>query len=192
MGHGRIPAYFLSKHGWYWSLSLFEAGKSFILGIMDLCTIDGHNKVKGLSLSFQTAVRLCNLTEILLKMPSWKCHVIDTAPHQTKSCARLFYQDTVECLKMLLSNLLFGNFIDFSPYHMFTNAQCLIQIYSKWMSGNCHIPYDWPSQLWHSSPLLTPLETNSGMFSPRTHFWTSKHVLGSPLVILHFGYPLLY
>ena len=58
--------------------------------------------------------------------------------------------------------------------------------------ADCHIPYVRPSQLWHSSPLLTPLETNSGMFSPRTHFQTSRHVLGFPLIILHFGYPLLY
>ena len=58
--------------------------------------------------------------------------------------------------------------------------------------GYCQIPYNRPSQLWCFSPLLTPLETNSGVFSPRTHFQTSGHVLGSPLVILHFGYPLLY
>ena len=56
----------------------------------------------------------------------------------------------------------------------------------------CHIPYDRPSQLWWYSPLPTPLETNSGMFSPRTCFRTSGHVLGSPLVILHFSYLLLY
>ena len=58
--------------------------------------------------------------------------------------------------------------------------------------GYCHIPYDQPSQLQHSSPLPTPLETNSSVFLPRTHFQTSGHVIGSPLVILHFCYPLLY
>ena len=56
----------------------------------------------------------------------------------------------------------------------------------------CHIPYDRPSQLQQYSPLPTPVETNSGVFSPRTHFQTSRHVLGSPLVILHFSYLLLY
>ena len=58
--------------------------------------------------------------------------------------------------------------------------------------SHCHIPYDRPSQLRQYSPLPTPLETNSGMFSPRTCFRTSGHVLGSPLVILHFSYLLLY
>ena len=58
--------------------------------------------------------------------------------------------------------------------------------------GYCHIPYDQPSQLWQYSPLLTPLETNSSLFLPRTHFQISGHVLGFPLVILHFSYPLLY
>ena len=58
--------------------------------------------------------------------------------------------------------------------------------------GYCHILYDRPSQLWWYSPLPTPLETNSSVFSPRTYFWTSGHVLGSPLVILHFSYLLLY
>ena len=56
----------------------------------------------------------------------------------------------------------------------------------------CHIPYDQPSQLWCYSPLSTPLETNSSTFLPRTYFQTSGHVLGFPLIILHFGYPLLY
>ena len=59
-------------------------------------------------------------------------------------------------------------------------------------SQYCHIPYDWPSQLRQYSPLPTPLETNSGVFSPRTYFRTSRHVLGSPLIILHFSYLLLY
>ena len=58
--------------------------------------------------------------------------------------------------------------------------------------GHCHIPYNQPSQLQCYSPLPTPLETNSGVFLPKTYFQTSGHVLGFPLVILHFGYPLLY
>ncbi|KAF8123991.1 hypothetical protein EV363DRAFT_1085545, partial [Boletus edulis] len=76
--------------------------------------------IQGLGLSFQTASRLYSLTEILPKTSPWKCHVIDTSPHQTKSPTRLFYCDTMECLEMLLSTLLFGNSIDFSSYHMFT------------------------------------------------------------------------
>ena len=53
----------------------------------------------------------------------------------------------------------------------------------------CHILYIWPSQLWPYSDVIA---MNSDIFSPRTYFWTSGHVLGFPLVILHFGYPLLY
>ncbi|KAG6376024.1 hypothetical protein JVT61DRAFT_1988 [Boletus reticuloceps] len=62
-----------------------------------------YNKIQGLGLLFQTASRLCSLTEILPKMPPWKCCVIDTSPHQTKNPARLFYCDTVKCLEMLLN-----------------------------------------------------------------------------------------
>lgn len=99
---------------------------------------EGYNdlKVKGLGLSFHTAARLRSLVEILPKTPSWKCRIIDTAPHQTKLPVRLFYRDTVECLEVLLSNPLFKNSIDFSPYRVFTTAERLVRVYREWMSAD--------------------------------------------------------
>ncbi|KAI6046205.1 hypothetical protein EDC04DRAFT_2558364, partial [Pisolithus marmoratus] len=42
----------------------------------------------------------------------------------------------LECLQMLLHNLLFTDSINFSPYCIFTTAECLVQVYSEWMSGD--------------------------------------------------------
>lgn len=53
---------------------------------------------------------------------------------------RLFYRDTVECLQTLLSNPLFTNAIDFTPYRVFTTAQRLVRIYTEWMS--CDIAWE--------------------------------------------------
>ena len=97
---------------------------------------DIYNKIKRLGLSFLTTLKLCGLADILPKMPPWKCCVIDTSPHQTKSSIRLFYRNTMECLEILLSNPLCGNSIDFSPYCVFTNAQHFVQVYTEWMSSN--------------------------------------------------------
>ena len=117
----------------FFSLSLVCTSEFMVL----LQGPDGlHNKIQGLGLSFKTALRLRGLTEILPKTPPWKCHVIDTSLHQTKSPARLFYHNTVECLEMLLSTPLFGNSIDFFPYQVFTNAQRFVWVYTKWMSGD--------------------------------------------------------
>ncbi|KAG6381477.1 hypothetical protein JVT61DRAFT_56 [Boletus reticuloceps] len=92
--------------------------------------------VKQLRLSFQTTLRLHGLAEILPQIPPWKCKHVDTSPHKTTTIARLFYRDTVDCLQTLLNNPLFTNSLDFSPYHVFTPAQCLVQVYGKWMSSD--------------------------------------------------------
>ncbi|KAI6004772.1 hypothetical protein EDD15DRAFT_2155216 [Pisolithus albus] len=92
--------------------------------------------IRQLHLSFQSANQLRGLVEILPSPPPWKCQHVDTSPHQTKTVARLFYRDTVECLQTLLHNPLFTDSIDFSPYRVFTTAQRLVQVYSKWMSGD--------------------------------------------------------
>ena len=81
-----------------------------------------------------------------------------------------------------------------TPFGLYEPTVMFFRLYNSpaTFQAYCHIPYDRPSQLRRYSPLPTPLETNSGMFSPRTCFRTSGHVLGSPLVILHFSYLLLY
>ncbi|KAI6131086.1 hypothetical protein EDD16DRAFT_1515246 [Pisolithus croceorrhizus] len=92
--------------------------------------------IRQLQLSFQSTKQLCGLVEILPSPPPWKCQHVDTSPHQTKTITRLFYQDTVDCLQMLLHNPLFTDSINFSPYHVFTTTQRLVQIYGEWMSGD--------------------------------------------------------
>ncbi|KAF8132943.1 hypothetical protein EV363DRAFT_1163244, partial [Boletus edulis] len=92
--------------------------------------------VKQLWLSFQTALRLRGLAEILPQIPPWKCKHVDTSPHKTTTIARLFYRDTVDCLQTLLNNPLFTDSLDFSPYCVFTTAQRLVWVYGKWMSGD--------------------------------------------------------
>ncbi|KAG6374954.1 hypothetical protein JVT61DRAFT_3709 [Boletus reticuloceps] len=106
------------------------------LSMADINRFLSLSLIKGLGLSFHTVPRLHSLAEILPKTPPWKCRVVDTSPHQTKSPARLFYRDTVECLEVMLSNPLFQDSIDFSPYHVFTSAQRLVRVYSEWMSCN--------------------------------------------------------
>ncbi|KAN0078267.1 hypothetical protein V8E55_010324 [Tylopilus felleus] len=116
-----------------WNMAEFLLTSSLIMADIDrflslsLDPDDIYNKIKRLGLSFLTTLKLCGLADILPKTPPWKCCVIDTSPHQTKSSIRLFYRDTMESLEMLLSNPLCGNSIDFSPYCVFTNTQHFVQ-----------------------------------------------------------------
>ena len=93
-------------------------------------------QIKRLWLSLNMALRLHGLAEILPKTPPWKCQHVDTSPHKTKTIVRLFYRDTVDCLQTLLHNPWFTNSLDLCPYHIFTTAQRLIQLYGEWMSGD--------------------------------------------------------
>ena len=42
----------------------------------------------------------------------------------------------MDCLQTLLNNPQFTNSLDFSPYRVFTTAQCLVQVCSEWMSSD--------------------------------------------------------
>ena len=54
----------------------------------------------------------------------------------TKSPVRLFYRDSVECLEALFQHPLFHDKLDFVPRHVYRTAECMVCVYSEWMTGN--------------------------------------------------------
>ncbi|KAG6372397.1 hypothetical protein JVT61DRAFT_7869 [Boletus reticuloceps] len=105
--------------------------------------------IKMLPLSFSSAKELHSHAEMLPSGPSWKFQIVPTT-HPTKQLIHLYYRDSLECIESLFNNLLFTDQMDLSPYHLFTTAEWVVQLYTEWMSSDgawelrvksCHLSY---------------------------------------------------
>ncbi|KAG2354548.1 hypothetical protein BDR07DRAFT_1223589, partial [Suillus spraguei] len=54
----------------------------------------------------------------------------------TKSPVRLFWRNSLDCLKALFSNPLFSESIELTPQQIYKTAERLVRVYGKWMSGD--------------------------------------------------------
>ncbi|KIJ14128.1 hypothetical protein PAXINDRAFT_79800 [Paxillus involutus ATCC 200175] len=116
----------------------WEVGSFLLTSSLSMKAIDKFlslDSIKSLPLSFQLARELRGLTELLPQLgPRWRCKTMETSC-ETKRPARLFYRDAVDCLAYLFSNPLFKDWLEPSPYRVFETAECLVRVYSEWMSA---------------------------------------------------------
>ncbi|KAJ7166605.1 hypothetical protein C8R46DRAFT_899136 [Mycena filopes] len=105
---------------------------------MSVSTIDQLLKLRlseKMHLSFTTAKELRSRVEMLPKGPEWRAVPWKT-DHPTKKPLTLFYRDPLECLQSLLSNPLLQDHIQYTPFHLWANAERLMRIYTEWLSGD--------------------------------------------------------
>ena len=67
--------------------------------------------------------------------PQWHCKPWTTAV-ATKMPVKLFYHDTINCLKSLYGHLLLKYCIKHTLLHVFLDAQKLVHVYSEWPTGD--------------------------------------------------------
>lgn len=72
---------------------------------------------------------------MLPKGPKWKCKPWKTV-YPTKNPVKLFYRDSVECVKSLLQSPLMKDYLQFSPLRVFETAEKLVRIYGDWLTGD--------------------------------------------------------
>ncbi|KAG1850362.1 hypothetical protein DFJ58DRAFT_634016, partial [Suillus subalutaceus] len=96
--------------------------------------------------------------EMLPKGPSWKCQIISSLHHTTKSNLT-FGRDLVKCLEALFGNSLFHDKLDFVPRRVYTMAAWLTHVYPEWLTGNS--TWEFQSQVPRSATILgTILSSN--------------------------------
>lgn len=87
--------------------------------------------------SFCTASDLRRRVESLPEVPRWRCTEIKVAPYKTKEPLFLYWQDGLEVVKHLFSNLVFTSSMDYMPYHEFEQGSNHRQrVYGKFMSAS--------------------------------------------------------
>ncbi|KAG2131043.1 hypothetical protein DEU56DRAFT_872231 [Suillus clintonianus] len=91
--------------------------------------------IKDLSLSFSSAKELRGRAKMLPSGPHWMSQVIPTA-HPMKSPVILYWCDPLNCISSILNHPTFHKELDFMPRRVYTTAQQLYHVYSKWMTGN--------------------------------------------------------
>ena len=141
---------FASRPDWEFGLWLIRSGLSLAavdsllsLGLVSLSHITGNptpnsnqiTQIKDLPISFRTARQLRSLVELLPTGPKWQYRIMQTAA-PTKSPVRLFYRDTVECLKALFQHPLFHDKLDLVPRRVYRTAERLVRVYSEWMTSD--------------------------------------------------------
>jgi hypothetical protein len=88
------------------------------------------SQIKQLSLSFQTAKKLCLGAEMLPSGPRWKSHVLHTQVVM-KCKAIVFYRDPIECLQALLSHPLFASHVSFVLQKVWSLSAQIVCVYNE-------------------------------------------------------------
>lgn len=97
-------------------------------------------------LSFWNARELRACAEMLPSGPHWNFRVVPTT-HTTVTPVHLYFCDSLDCIKSLFNHPLFASKMDFTPFRLFTTAEHIVQIYTKWMSSDGA----WEMQVMNSS-----------------------------------------
>ncbi|KAF8831720.1 hypothetical protein HHX47_DHR1001236 [Lentinula edodes] len=88
------------------------------------------------NLSFRTAQRLHELTDLLPPVPSWKSKTIKTLPlYPSRAPIVLYYRDAIDVLQDLMKSPLVYDSLNFSPLQIFEDSRKLVRIYDSWLSG---------------------------------------------------------
>ena len=60
----------------------------------------------------------------------------NTTTHQTKRPVHLYFCDVLQCVESLFNHPYFADKMDLSPFCLFTTAECLVRVYTEWMSSD--------------------------------------------------------
>ncbi|KAI6102153.1 hypothetical protein F5141DRAFT_1008306 [Pisolithus sp. B1] len=90
---------------------------------------------KNMPLSFWMAKDLHVHAELLPSGPRWKFQIIPTM-HSTKEAIQLYFWDAFDCVKALFNHPFFEDKMDFTPFQLFTTAECLMWVFMEWMSSD--------------------------------------------------------
>ena len=88
-----------------------------------------------MSLSFRTAKDLHAQAELLPSGPRWNFRIIPTT-HPTKQPVHLYSRDALDCVESLFNHPFFAGKMDYTPFCLFTTAECIVQVFTKWMSSD--------------------------------------------------------
>ncbi|KAG1905174.1 uncharacterized protein F5891DRAFT_1183113 [Suillus fuscotomentosus] len=122
---------FSSRQDWQLAAWLLHSGLS--MGKID--SFLSLEMIKDLPLSFRSTRELCSQAEMLPSGPCWKSQVIHTS-HPTKSPVILYWHDPIECIASIFNHPLFHRHMDLMPRKIYSTAEKLCHVYTRWMSGN--------------------------------------------------------
>ncbi|KAJ4496908.1 hypothetical protein C8R41DRAFT_708635, partial [Lentinula lateritia] len=89
------------------------------------------------NLSFKTAQRLHEITDLLPPVPKWRARVIKTPPlYPSRTPVVLYYRNAVEVLQDLMKSPLICDSLNFAPLQIFEDSRKLVRVYDSWLSGN--------------------------------------------------------
>ncbi|KAL4064637.1 hypothetical protein J3A83DRAFT_4101029 [Scleroderma citrinum] len=91
---------------------------------------------KKMSLSFLTAKVLHAQAGLLPSGPQWNFRIVPTT-HPTKQPVHLYFCDALNCMESLFNHPFFAEKMDYMPFCLFTIAECVVRVFTKWMSSNC-------------------------------------------------------
>ncbi|KAG9310636.1 hypothetical protein JVU11DRAFT_9210 [Chiua virens] len=128
--HSNLYYPFASHPDWELGVWLTQSGLSMVT-IDSLLSLE---LMKTLPISFRMAQQLWGIVELLPSGPEWCYHELQMKP--TKSPVRLFYCDTVQCLKALFNHPLFHDKMDLIPHCIYQTTEHLVHMYSKWITGD--------------------------------------------------------
>ena len=86
-------------------------------------------------LSFRTAKDLHAWAELLPSGPQWNFRIVPTT-HPTKQPVHLYSCDALDCVESLFNHPFFSGKMDYMPFHLFTTAECIVWVFTEWMSSD--------------------------------------------------------
>ncbi|KAJ4477100.1 hypothetical protein C8R41DRAFT_773274 [Lentinula lateritia] len=130
---------------------------SFLLNSsLSMLEIDSYLQLeftKRNNLSFNSAQRLHDLTDLLPAIPCWKSKTMKTLPlYPSRTPVVLYYRDAVEVLQDLMKSPLICDALNFSPLQIFEDSRKLVHVYDSWLSGTR--AWEMQSQLPEGATLL--------------------------------------
>ncbi|KAG1851431.1 hypothetical protein DFJ58DRAFT_728872 [Suillus subalutaceus] len=138
---------FSSRREWQVAAWLLHSG----LSMEKINSFLALEMIQDLHLSFHSARELQGRAESLPTGPRWKSQAIRTS-HATKLPVILYWRDPIKCISNLFNHPLFHNHMDFASHKVYTTAQKLSQVYTKWMTAD-HA-WEMQSALPHGATLL--------------------------------------
>ena len=134
LGGWLMASLFGAQHGC--NLGVYVIGIcAYSLKLICKCLIDPCLQTQKVSLSFLSAAELHSCIEMLPSGPKWMRKDLALG-FPTKSAINLYYQDPIECIKLLMQNPLFASVMEFDPYKLYTTVLQNNCIFTEWLTGD--------------------------------------------------------
>ncbi|KAJ3912710.1 hypothetical protein F5877DRAFT_84526 [Lentinula edodes] len=115
-----------------WEMASFLLNSS-----LSMQEIDNHLQLELNNLSFKTAQRLHEITDLLPPVPTWRARVMKTSPlYPSRTPVVLYYRNAAEVLQDLMKSPLICDSLNFTPLQIFKDSRKLVRVYDSWLSGN--------------------------------------------------------